>query len=501
MLAVDDYERIRRKVLVEGLSQREVARELGHGRNTVAKALQYSSPPGYRRTGPVFRPVIDPVTHIIDAWIEEDKKRPRKQRHTAQRIYERLRDEYGYAGSSSSVRRYVQRVKATGGEVYFPLQFDPGEEMQIDWGEARYIVNGEEVKAMLFCSRLCNSSAPFVQAYHSQKQECLLDGHVRAFDYFEGVARKLAYDNLKTVVVTVGKGRERTLTRRFRELRSHYLFEARFCNIASGNEKGHVENLVKYCQRKFMTPLPEVSGLDELNEHLLSCCKNDLERQRSRSDKSIGELLDEERKCFLALPSDPFEACIQQSTFATKQSLVRFDTNDYSVPVKYAHHQVVVKGFPDMVKIYTEGKLLARHDRSYQSSQFIVDPLHYIPLLESKPGGIHNARPFKGEPWGNNFERMRSELEWRYGGEGTRKFIKILLLFSEHPEQEVKRAVDRCVKRRAFSEDAVKGCLLYEPRSSWPSLDMSAYPDFMVSVDGMRSPSEYDILLEEERTL
>ncbi len=501
MLTVDDYDRIRRKVIVEGLSQREVAKELGHGRNTVAKALKHSSPPEYRRTQPVSRPAIDPFQHIIDTWIEDDKKRPRKQRHTAQRVYERLRDEYGYAGSSSAVRRYVQHIKATGGEVYFPLQFDPGEELQIDWGEARCLINGEEFKAMLFCARLCHSGASFVHAYHRQKQESFLDGHVRAFEFFDGVARRLAYDNLKSAVITVGRGRERKLTRKFKELKSHYLFESRFCNVARGNEKGHVENLVKYSQRKFMTPLPEVSSLEELNSHLLAACMKDLERQRSRSDKSIKDLLDEDRDYFLALPATPFEACIQQSTFAGKQSLVRFDTNDYSVPVEYAHHQVLVKGFVDRVNIYVAGELIARHARSYESSEFILNPLHYIPLLERKPGGIHNARPFKGEPWGEDFGRMRSELEYRYGSKGTKKFVKVLLLFSKFPEEDVKCAVNRCVKSRAFSEDAVMGALLYEPRSRWPSLDMSPYPDLQLEVDGRRSLSEYDLLLDEQGPL
>lgn len=498
MLTVDDYDRIRREVIIEGKSQREVARELGHSRHTVKKALEYCTPPGYKRKKPPNKPAVDPVSHIIDAWIEDDKKRPRKQRYTAFRIFERLRDEYDFTGSYSSVSRYVKHKKRTSGDVYFPLKFEPGEEMQVDWGEVWFIENGDLRKASLFCCRLCYSSASFVRAYEREKQESLFDGHVRAFNYFEGVARRSAYDNMKTAVITIGRGRDRRLTERFAQLKSHYLFESRFCNVRSPNEKGHVENLVKHCQRRFMTPLPEVSSLEELNDHLMKEIEKDLSRTRARSDRSIGELLDEERGYFLPLPPNPFEACVSQSTFVSKQALVRFDNNDYSVPVEYAHHHVNIKGFVDRVELLVGGELVSCHSREYGSGEYVLDPYHYIPLLERKPGGIHNALPFKGEPWGKDFSIMRKELEYRYGGEGTKKFIKVLLLFSKFPEEDVKKAVRACVMRRAFSEDAVYGVLTYRPRFRVGALDLSSRPDLMVEVDGKGSLAAYDGLILEE---
>lgn len=497
MLTVNDYDRIRREVLIEGKSQREVARELGHSRHTVKKAIEYGTPPGYRRKKPPHRPAIEPVIHIIDAWLEDDMKRPRKQRHTAFRVYERLGDEHGFKGSYSCVSRYVKHKKTTSGDVFFPLQFDPGEEMQVDWGEVWFIENGVERKASLFCSRLCYSSAAFVRAYERQNQESLFDGHVHAFDYFEGVPRRLAYDNMKTAVVSVGRGRERRLTEKFCQLKSHYLFESRFCNVRSPNEKGHVENLVKHCQRKFMTPLPEVSSLEELNAHLMSELERDLGRTRGRSSKSIGELFNEERDYFLPLPVNAFEACNQQSSFISKQALVRFDKNDYSVPVKYAHHQVLIKGFVDRIELLVNGEMASSHLREYGSGEYVLDPYHYIPLLARKPGGIHNARPFKGEPWGEDFAVMRRELEYRYGGEGTKKFIKVLLLFAKFPVEDVKKAVRVCVMRRAFSEDAVYGVLTYRPRFRVGALDLSSRPDLMVEVDGKGSLASYDSLIPE----
>jgi len=498
MLTVDDYERIRRSVLVDGLSQRDAARQLGHSRKTVKKALQFSSPPGYRRTEPVRRPAIDPVAHIIDAWSEEDRQRPPKQRHTGQRIFERLRDEYGFGGSASAVRRYVAHKKATSGEVFFPLVFDPGEEAQIDWGEARCVIDGAERKAFLFCMRLCHSTASYVRAYERENQESLLDGHVRGFEFFAGVARRCAYDNLKSAVIGVGRGRERRLTKKFRELRSHYLFETRFCNVACAHEKGHVENLVQRSQRRFMTPLPEVASLDELNEHLLRECERDLDEQARPYSPTRRELLAAERERMLPLPAEPFAACRQESTFATKQALVRFDTNDYSVPVRWAYHQVVVKGFVDRVEIHAADERIAVHGRSYGAGEFILEPEHYIPLLETKPGGIHNARPFKGQPWGDDFARMRTELQYRYGGEGTREFVKLLLLFTEFPVEDVKRAVRRCVSRRAFSQEAVRATLTYSARKESPRLDLADSPELAALSCEVRPAGVYDALLSGE---
>lgn len=498
MLRVEDYERIRRRVVVEGRSSRAVAKELGHSRKTVAKALKYSTPPGYRRTKPVRRPVIDPVGHIIDAWLEEDKKSPRKQRHTAQRIWERLVDEYGFTGSASAVRRYVARVKATGGELFYPLVFDPAEESQMDWGEAYFFLNGQLRKGEFFCARMCYSTASFVQVYENEKQECLLDGHVRTFGFLEGIPRRCAYDNPKTIVITVGRGRKRKLTERFMEIKSHYLFETRFCNKGKGNEKGHVENLVKHMQRKFMTPLPDVSSLEELNDYLRKACERDLDGIVESTGKTRRELLEEERARMLPLPKVPFEACRRVSTFASKQLLVRFDKRYYSVPAEYGYHSVTVKGFVDIVKVFAGDEQISAHKRLYGPERYALDPLHYIPLLERKPGGIYNARPFKGEPWGEDLALMRRELEYRYGSDGTKKFVNILLLFTEFPEGDVKQAVRTCVKRRAFSDEAVRGILTYEPRQRQASLDLSGQPELSLAGDGIRPASLYDSLIPGE---
>ena len=498
MLNVADYERIRRVVKIEGQTQRQAAEALGHSRHTIAKALEYSSPPGYRRQKPPSRPVLDPFIPFIDAWLEADRQQPRKQRHTGTRIYERLRDEHGYRGSISAVRRYIAQRKQSQGEVFFPLHFDAGEEGQVDWGEAWCLINGVEQEVFLFCLRLCYSSVSYVRAYFQASQECFLDGHVQAFAFLEGVPRRLAYDNLKSAVITVGQGQNRRLNRHFVALRSHYLFETRFCNVASGHEKGHVENLVKHSQRTFMTPLPTVTSLEALNVHLEAQCRQELDKKAPRREETRGTLLEEERVHFLELPPTAFAACRQQSTFASKQSMVRFDTNDYSLPVRWAHHPVQVKGFVDRVEIWTRQQRVAIHPRSSGRHQYVLDPFHYIPLLEKKPGGIHQGRPFKGEPWGADFACMRRELEYRYEGEGTRKYIDILLLFTRYPVEVVHQAVSLCVRRRAFSDEAVQSILDYQPPLRSRSLDLSDRPAFQVESTGIRPASAYDVLLQEE---
>lgn len=514
MLTVDQFELIRRKHFIDGMSRRAIARELGHSRKTIKKALQHPVPPGYQRTRPVSRPVMDRFAGIVDAWLEEDHQRPRKQRHTARRIYERLRDEHGFPGSASTVRRYVAKAEVCQKEVFMPLAYEPGEEAQVDWHDGWIIVNGAMRKAQFFCMRLSYSKAPFVRAYERANMASFLDGHVRALAYFGGVPKRLAYDNLRSAVIQVGKGRDRRLNKRFIELRSWYLFDTRFCNVAKGNEKGDVENLAKRSQRTYLTPIPQVSGLADLNAHLLLCCEQDLERTgpRPHQDRTQGQLLEEERRCLLPLPERPFEPCQRISTVIDKRSLVTIQTNSYSAPVRWAHHPVLVKAFVDRVELWCDHQQVAVHEQCYEKGQFILEPTHYLNLLKTKPGSLDNARAFKGmfkgqsrgeirgRGWGEDFDLLRRELEYRYGGEGTRKFINVLLLFAEHPEDQVREAVSRCVHRRAFSDEAVIGVLRNQPPEPRRQLDLSGRPELVILSDGIRSAGLYDQLrsVEEE---
>jgi transposase len=521
MLTVNDYEIIRRRVLLDGRSQREAAKELGHSRKTVAKALEDPAPPGYRMSKARASPVMGPYQPFVEAWLGEDDSAPPKQRHTARRVYERLRDEHGFEGDEGTVRRFVARLKdERPGEAFMPLVFGPGEEGQVDWGEAKVVVNGAPRAVQLFCVRLCYSKASFVYPYERATMEAFLDGHVRAFEFFGGVLRRLAYDNLKAAVTHVGRGRERVLNERFARLRSHYLFDTRFCNVASGNEKGHVENLVKRCQRSYLTPVPHVTGIasdtgdtGDLAGRLLECCRRDLLKVDGRQGPqgpqalSRGQLLERERAAMLPLPGSPFPACREHGTRVGKQALVRFDCNDYSVPVEHAHRPCVVRGFVHRVEVEVGHETVASHARGYGRGQFVLEPLHYLPLLVRKPGSLDNARPFKqagsagsagsGQScWGEALAAMRRELELRQPcGEGTRQFIQILQLALSHPMAEVERAVGECVRRRAYGAAAVLSVLRNEPpRPAAPRLDLSGRAELAGAGDGTRPLSAYDRL-------
>jgi len=493
VLTVDHYEVIRRKVR-DGMSQREVAKELGHSRNTVAKALKYAIPPGYRLSQPRVKTIIEPFTHIIDAWLKADKNVKRKQRMLATKIHQRLCQEYDFTGHYSTVQRYIKEATGRTQEIFMPLAFELGEEAQVDWHEAIIYENGIEKKVYGFCMKLCCSKTPFVCAYNSMTIECFLDGHLRAFEYFGGVPRRLAYDNLKTAVIKVFKKGKRRLNKRFMELKSWYLFDTRFCNIAKGNEKGDVENLAKRSERQFFSPVPSVTSMDELNEMLLVQCMKELDRKASapHTNKTIGYLFEEEKRHFYELPTQRFEACRRISTFPDKQLMVRVDTNRYSVPTEYAYQSCQIKVFVDRVDIFHKNELIASHRRCFDKDQYILDPMHYIKLLERKPGSLDNARPFKGQQWGEDFDFMRKELEYRYPDEGTKRYINILLLFTKYPQKEVKHAVSVCVKCRAFSDQAVESFL-----RNGLHLNLSGNPVFINEGDGKRSLNVYNQLVGE----
>jgi transposase len=494
VLTVEHYELIRREVEIKGKSQRQVAKELGHSRKTVAKALKHRLPPGYQLTESRDKPVLDPVRPILDAWIEQNKTARRKQRQNAVKMYERLCQEYSFTGSYGTVQRYVKAVANRQKEVFMPLQFEPGEEAQVDWHEGWVTDNGIERKLQFFVMRLCYSKAPFVYPYEKANLESFLDGHVRAFEYFGGVPQRIAYDNLRCAVIKVGKGKHRRLTKRFRELRAWYLFETRFCNVARGNEKGDVENLCKRSEQTYLSPQPSIDGIDQLASKLFDDCQNDLARRGPEvyGGKSIGQLLNEERAFLLPLQSQRFEACRSKSTFVDSYSLVRIDNVRYSVPVQWGHHPCVIRIFVDKIVVLCQGDVVAQHRRSYKDGQFVLNPAHYLKLLRRKPGSLDNARAFKGQPWGEDFEIMRKELEYRDKDDGTMEYIKILMLLIEYPEVQVKAAVSLCVKRRAFSEAAVKNVLNNEPLPARGKLDLSGRPELVTEGNGIRCAGIYD---------
>src|SRR5262245_34157655 len=392
---MESWAEIRRRVLVDGLSKRAACRQYDIHWDTLAKILTHPEPPAFR-TAPRPRHKLGPFLPIIHQILEDDRKAPKKQRHTANRIFQRLRSEYGYEGGKTVVKAAVAAWKARSAEVFVPLAHPPGE-AQVDFGEAEITLDGRPAKVALFVMTLPYSDALFVRAFPRECTEAFLEGHVRAFAFFGGVPRRISYDNLKVAVAKVTGGRGRVVTDEFRRLRSHYLFEAHFCRVRRPNEKGHVETLVGYARRNFLVPVPAVhGGLEPLNQRLAAHCREELGRRLRGKPATKGELLDEERAAFLPSPAEAFAAHRVKPAKASSLSLVRFDTNDYSVPTAYAHRVVTVVAAVDTVRIVVDDLTVACHPRCWDRHQVIYDPIHYLALLERKPGALDFAAPLRG---------------------------------------------------------------------------------------------------------
>ena len=303
---------IRRDVLVDGKSKRQVQRETGLAWKTLEKVLTHSSPPGYRRTRPYEKPKTGPYLERIAAIIEADRDVPRKQRHTAKRIYERIRED-GYEGRYTQVREAVRAIKRTRQEVFFPLIHRPGE-AQIDLGEALVKERGVLRKVIYFVLVLPHSDAIYIQVFERECLEVWLEGLRRAFEFFGGVPNRITADNAKSLVARILGAHERKLTSGFLAFKSHYLFDTHFCRVRRANEKGVVENIVRYSRQSFLVPVPQVRSLAELNEYLEERCRQELLRKRRGSAKTKGELLDEDRGAFLPLPAAAFDVCRKVST-------------------------------------------------------------------------------------------------------------------------------------------------------------------------------------------
>ena len=277
MFKVELYGRVRRAVLVDGVSQRTAAREFGISRKSVRKMVLFSVPPGYRRQQAVKRPKLDPWVGVIDAIVEEDKARPAKQRHTAKRVFDRLREEHQFTGGYTIVKDYLRCAAQRGREMFIPL-VHPAGEAQADFGEALAVIGGVECKAHYLVVDLPHSDDCFVIAFPAETTEAFLEGHVKAFAYFGGVPTRILYDNTKIAVAKILGGTERKRTRAFSELQSHYLFADKFGRPAKGNDKGKVEGLVGYARRNFMVPIPRFASWDAFNTHLEAACRKRRER-------------------------------------------------------------------------------------------------------------------------------------------------------------------------------------------------------------------------------
>ena len=489
------YARVRRAVVVDKMSEREAARQFGLARETVRKMLRYAVPPGYRRQQPVRRPKLDAWVGTIDQILDQDKTRSKKQRHTAKRIFERLRDEHGYTGGYTIVKDYVRLRKLSQREMFVPLEHPPGD-AQADFGEALAVIDGVERKAHYLVVDLPQSDDCFVMAFPAETTEAFLEGHNHAFAYFGGVPRTILYDNTKLAVARILGDGMRIKTRAFTELQSHYLFAEKFGRPGKGNDKGKVEGLVGYARRNFMVPIPRYVTWEEFNAHLLMECQKRRERKLRGHQETIGERFEKDQEMLLPLPAAPYEACDKRLTRVTSLSLVRYRGNDYSVPVCWGHREVLVKGFVHEVVICAATEVIARHQRSYEREDMIFDPLHYLALLEHKPNALDQAAPLTGWNLPEGFATMHRLMEARLGKKGKREYVQTLRLLETFARAEVARAIDDALRLGAISFDAVKHLLLCRIEERPPRLDLENYPHLPLPNVAMTSAADYLSLLE-----
>jgi transposase len=458
VLTVDDYGAIRRAHR-DGMTIREIARTFRHARYKIRQVLAQSEPHPLPQTRNRPAPVFGPFQAVIDQILADDEHAPPKQRHTAMQVFRRLRDEHGYHGCYGQVQRYVRRHQTRHQETFIPLGHLPGQRLEADFGHIH--VDFPEGRRLIpfLVATWAYSNAPFVRAFPFERTEAILEGLVAAFESFQAVPKELWWDNPKTVATLILQGRERELHPRYAALASHSLFDPKFCRPARGQEKPDAEGTVQAVQRRFATPVPRVADLDELNTLLCKWCQ----AERSRVVQSLGgpfgiaDRLAEELAAASPLPPHRFDPCVIRPAVAVdKYQTVAFDNNRYSVPRPFAFQAVAVKGYVGTVAIVAKGEVVATHPRCLQEHRMIIDPIHYLAVLDRKPGVLDAAPAFRDWSLPASFAAFRTALEGLHGATpGTRRFVRVLQLLAEHPLARVRQAVEECIDEHIIDAETV----------------------------------------------
>ncbi|MDC0934977.1 IS21 family transposase [Pirellulales bacterium] len=488
---------IRRRVLRGEISRRQACREYNLHWETIQKILAHAEPPGYRRKGVRGRPKMEPFLPIIAEILEADKKAPKKQRHTAKRIFDRLVEEHQFDGCYSSVKEAVREWKQGRQEVFLPLSHPPGE-AQVDFGYAYVDLAGERTQLALFVMTLPYSDAVFIQAFPRECTESFQEGHVRAITFFGGVPTRISYDNSRVMVAKITGGRSRKLTSEFLRLKSHFLFESHFCLVRRANEKGKVEGLVGFGRRNFLVPVPKVDSIEQLNLALAERCQADLTRTLRGRSASKEQLLREEQDALLAIPQESFEARRVTQVSADSLSLVAFDSNRYSVPVKHAHRSITVVATVNEVKLIDGDRLIARHQRSWKKHQDIFEPVHYLALLERKPGGFDHAKPLEHWKLPKCFLDLRRLLETEPAGLGTREFIRVLLLLETFSLAELQAAVEYALDIGIHDADSIGMILEHRREEPTALFSLDGRPQLKLVYVQQTNVAAYQALLAED---
>ena len=379
-------------------------------------------------------------------------------------------------------------------EMFVPLSHPPGQ-AQCDFGEALVVIGGVERKAHYLILDLPHRDGCFVKAYPAETTEAFLDGHVSAFAFLGGVPQSILYDNTKLAVARILGDGQRKRTRAFTELQSLYVFDDRSGRPAKGNDKGKVEGMVGYVRRNFLVPVPSFESFDALNAQLERRCLERMDATLRGQAETIGQRMERDLDALLTLPDAPYDACDRQPGRVSSLSLVRYRTNDYSVPVAYGHRDVLVRGYVDQVVISCGSDVITRHPRSYERDDFVYNPIHYLPLLERKPGALDQAAPLQEWELPEEFGALRRLLESRMGRRGKREFVQVLRLLEIFAMSEVHAAIKDALRLGAVSFDAVKHIVLCRLEGRPPRLDLELYPYLLKARVSTTCTKDYTSLL------
>jgi transposase len=481
---VELFEQIRREYEFGCGTIKGVAGKFGLHRRRVRQALANALPPP-RKPCERPRPRLEPVAAFIDAILEGDRKAPRKQRHTAHRIYLRIKQELPECGiAESTVRRYVREKKRElgllGRVVCVPQCYGWGAEAQVDWYEAYAELAGERQKVQVFSLRSMASGGAFHRAYPRATQQAFFEAHELAFGYFGGVFKVLRYDNLGSAVKKVLRGYRREETARFIAFRSHWQFQAEFCTPGAPQEKGGVEGEAGYFRRNHWVPIPQAVDFDDLNRQLLGCCQADLSRMIGSRAQSVGAGMAIEREHLRPLPAEGFE--LGEESFATVdgKGCVCVRTNWYSTPLAVGT-RARVRVLPAQVELWHQGVCVARHERSYARRQQILDLEHYLDILERKPGALAGSRPLarwrEAGRWPQSYDRLWGALSERQGkSAGTRLMIELLQTGRRLGYARLTAAIETAVALNCMDAAAVRYLLnqVESPKQSLPALEIGA---------------------------
>lgn len=460
MLCVETIGKIRRRRLVHGESISAIARDLGLSRNTVKRALRFEGDAfEYRRTRQP-RPKMGPFLPILEGWLEAEEKLPTRERRTAQRLYEALRQE-GYSGGPDTVRRHIRRFERRRHPIataFIPQTFAPGEAYQFDWSHEQVELGGIEQTVKVAHVRLCHSRAFFLVAYPRESQEMVFDAHARAFSFLGGVTRRGIYDNLKPAVDAIFVGRERRYNRRFLVMCNHYLIEPTACTPAAGWEKGQVENQVGNVREWVFTPKLRFADLTQLNSHLAARC-HEIARERfhpEQQDRRIIEVWDEERAVLRAMPA-PFDGYAERNCRISATCLVHFERNRYSVECRYVGQVATVRAYAERIIVLCAGELIGEHARCFEHGRTLYNPWHYVAALERKPGALRNGAPFKDWNLPASMTRLRERLAKH--ADGDRQFVEVLSMVALYGLEAVSDACASALEEQVVSSAHVVNLL------------------------------------------